>query len=261
MPVQPSAPPPLISGIGIVRGNAKKTYSSNLPIISALLLSEIIQQGLPGLGAIPVAYRLVPTGQAAKKAYLITAVATVLEYLWVAFPNPPIITSLAAATAIVSHFGQDVVVEAIDNSSTAGLGPDSGYLYVLENKTLDISAGQYSIESVYRIPNGETFINQPTRENFDYIDWFPGIPNLSWLGDWFEYDDITSSVGNNAIIDQYTQSEFETEYIPGTNNLDNENNTYTGKNNLAPIALATAGFFVAGPLGAAIGFGIGSIAK
>ena len=259
MPVQPSAPPPLISGTGIVRGNAKKTYSSNLPIISALLLSEIIQQGLPGLGAIPVAYRLVPGGQAAKKAYLISAVATVLEYLWVAFPNPPVITSGAAAIAIVQHFGQDVVVEAIDNSSTAGLGPDSGYLYVLENKTLDISAGQYSIDSVYRIPNGETFINQPTRENFDYIDWFPGIPNLSWLGDWFEYDDVTSSVGNNAIIDQYTQPEFELD--TGNNYSGSQNNTSTQKGNFAPIALATAGFFVAGPLGAAIGFGIGSLAK
>ena len=161
--VQPP-PGPLNSGPGIVRGTARKTYSNNKPIIAALLIAEVIELGTPGLGAIPVAYNLVPGGFAGKKAFLIAQLAAVLEVFWLSFPNPPVVTSLAAATYIVNRFGADKVVDSIDRASSRDFRPDNGFLYCFENDTLGISAGIYSVDAVFRASNNATYKFEPTRE-------------------------------------------------------------------------------------------------
>jgi hypothetical protein len=259
-PPLPSSPPS--SGTGLIVGTRFKTYNNNFPIIAALLLSEIVQQGLPLLGAIPAGYNLVPS-QSGKKAYLITALTGVLEVMFVAFPQPPVVTAAGAATVIVNEFGAQKVVDAIDTASTAGIGPQPGYLYVLENDTLGISAGQYSIGSVYRSSttsgNNQTFIMQPSFEWFQHVDWLPMVPNLSWVGDWFLYEATHNTWDQTAVLDP-REEYILFDPLPGTVSAgNNESSTSSNKMNIAPIALATAGFFIGGPMGAGIGFLIGSL--
>ena len=64
----PFQAPSLPAGSGLIVGTRKKKYNNNAPIIAALLLSEIIEQGLPGLGAIPAGYNIVPS-QAGKRLF------------------------------------------------------------------------------------------------------------------------------------------------------------------------------------------------
>ena len=165
----------------LISGTAYKTYTSNRPIIAALLFSEVIQSGLPALGAIPAAYDIAPA--AAKKALLITMLAAVIEVVFLALPTPPVVGSVAAATAIVKLVGEEEVIEAIRTSSTLGIGPETGYLYVFKDDTLGIPAGQYSINSISSI-SSESFLLQESGDWLQYVDWIAGIPNLSWVGKW-----------------------------------------------------------------------------
>lgn len=165
----------------LVSGTVYKTYTSNRPIIAALLFSEVIQSGLPALGAIPAAYDIAPA--AAKKALLITMLSAVIEVVFLALPTPPVVGSVAAAAAIVQFIGEEEVVEAIRTSSTLGIGPETGYFYVFKDDSLGIPAGQYSINSISSI-SSESFLLQESGEWFQYVDWISGIPNLSWVAKW-----------------------------------------------------------------------------
>ena len=165
----------------LVSGSAYKTYTSNRPIIAALLFAEVVQKGLPGLGAIPVAYDIAPA--AGKKALLITMLAAVIEVVFLALPTPPIVGSVAAAAAIVKFIGEEKVVEAIRTSSTLGIGPETGYFYVFKDSSLGIPAGQYSINSISKVSN-ESFLLQESKGWFQYVDWLAGIPNFSWVARW-----------------------------------------------------------------------------
>ena len=226
----------------LVRGSAKKTYSNNSTIIAALLFSEIVEMGLPGLGAIPAAYRI------GGKAGLISALAIQIELIFITFPTPPAVTGVVAATTIVNKFGADEVAAAIDNASTAGIGPDSGYLYILKDNDLNIPAGQYSKDAVWRSAGVNYAVNQKSQwaEN---IDWLYMVPNLSWLGEWIEY------TGGESLLDQLDREQLPPGVGGGSGGSFGGSGGSSSSEgaNLAPLIGAGLGFLIGGPPGAAIG--------
>jgi len=253
MPVQT---PTLETGDNqLIFGTARKTYPNNQTIIARLVLSEIIQGGLPMLGAIPAAYKLAPPR--AKKTTLIAGLAAIIEIIFLEFPTPPVITPLVLASAIVKKIGAQEIIDAIENVSTVGIGPRPGNLLVFQNDPLGIPAGEYSKSSIWRSANQE-YIVESTQEWLYAVDWMPGVPNLSWLGDWFEYDVIDRSVDEFSV----RKGEFDLDFLDSTTDSNDTppagTTTETKKPNFLPVLLGSVGFLVGGPIGAGAGFLIGT---
>ncbi len=254
MPVAYTSPSLGTGDNQLIFGTARKTYDNNKTIIARLVLSEVIQGGLPGLGAIPAAYNLAPAR--VEKEVLIAGLSALIEIIFLEFPTPPVITPLVLATTIVNTIGAKEVIEAIENVSTVGIGPRPGNMFAFKNDPLNIPAGEYSEGAIWRSA-GQEYILSSTREWLYTVDWLPGIPNLSWLGDWFEYDTIAHSFDQFAavageydldFVDRYPDSESPP---PGTT-------TETKKPNFLPVLLGSVGFLVGGPIGAGAGFLIGT---
>jgi hypothetical protein len=244
MPVQPTTN--IASGDNrLVSGTKKKTWNKNFPLIARFVLAEFIQNFSPATGALVGVYNTV--GEEA----FITGVTVQINIALVANGKPPL-TEKEVKDFMNSVGGIDKVVNALEQGSTLFLAPANDYLYTFKNSTLNIPAGEYSEGAIWR-SDGQTYILQPSREWIASVDWIAGVPNLSWLGDWYEFDETDSSFDLTSIVrtTDYGISGRSSTFVPPPAN---ENSTPQGKKSFFPVFAAAAGFLVGGPIGAGIGF-------
>lgn len=176
----------------LVRGSSRKTWSSNKPLIARLIFSELIQTSNPALSVLPAVYRS-PAGQAG----FIAALAIQVDILLASFGLPP--AGLVIVKLMVNELGAQNMVDAIEQGSSGFMAPKSNNLYTFKNDVLNIPSGEYAEGSVWR-SSGVTYILEQKNQWIGFADWIGFVPNLSWLGEWIEYDCNSNSILNPAAV-------------------------------------------------------------
>ena len=241
MPVQTSSP--TISGGNnqLVSGTARNTWNSNKRLIAKLIMSEIIQNMNPLYAALPAVYNTLGSERFVK------GLATTINIPLLLLGYPPL--SETTINEVVNNLGGAAkVAQAIEEVNSGFQAPNLGYLYSFKQDELNIPSGEYTIGSIWNSDN-QAYILQPSREWISSVDWIAGVPNLSWLGDWHEYDTVTSSFDEFAVKGAQIEPSYYEETPPG----------YIGggeskEQNLLPLIGGAIGFLVGGPIGLPIGF-------
>lgn len=244
MPVQPTSN--IAAGDNrLVSGDNKKTWNKNFPLIARFVLAEFIQNFSPATASLVGIYN------AFGDEAFITAAAVQINIALVASGKPPL-TEKQIKDFMNSVGGIDKVVNALEQGSTLFIAPANDYLYTFKNTTLNIPAGEYSDGAIWRA-DGQTYILQPSREWIASVDWIAGVPNLSWLGDWYEFDETDSSFDLTSIVRTSDYGISGSVSVPGAPPADSQTPAASQKS-FFPVLAAAAGFLVGGPIGAGIGF-------
>ncbi len=224
--------------VGLKSGNRQKPYKDR-GIYSRLILGEIFE-GIGGWSLTGLAALYNRGGKSEDLA--IKALKVAVKILGI--PDE-------AVEEMADEFGGfDKLFAAADDIGTLGMVPDDDTLYIFDDDELNISAGQYSTDSIYQIQN-KFYKIQPKREWIGNVDWISGIPNLSWLGEWIETD--KPAVENPLSVDHIQPGDF-IEIGSSEGSLEGSSEGSSKGFNIAPVILSGLGFVVGGPLGAGIGF-------
>ena len=229
----PQSGPSLLSGDNrLVRGTKRKSLT-NIKIICKLFFSEFFQNMSPTLAVLPQVYNF--GGDVALKA----ALAPQIDIFLLGFGLPP--GGIIIANSLVNNLGGQAIADGIASGSSGWLAPKSGYFYAFENDTLNIPAGEYSINAVWRSA-GETFVLAQKTQWLEQVDWIGFVPNLSWLGDWHTYSD-TGSSGPSPHDQIVVGSELAVPDISFTDDIDIDDDGGNGNGNgngngLAPLMIA-----------------------
>ena len=121
----------------------------------------------------------------------------------------------------------------------------------MEDSALETPAGEYKIgESVFT--SSGVYEVQPKSNLSGYVDWAFGIPNFSWIGAF----ELVEQPEQSALEMAMTEEEWHAfQMSKGHTPAGDEKSTGA---NMTPLLLAGIGFMVGGPLGAGVGFFLGS---
>ena len=233
----------------LVSGTARKTWNSNKKLIAKLIFTELISNFNPPLALAVGVYR---TLGSKKFIQALTVIINVPLYA-AGFPG----LDDDDVTNIVDDLGgPSKVADAIEQVNTGFQKPQSGYLYAFKQKELNIPSGEYTRGAIWR-SNNQLYILENSREWISNVDWIAGVPNLSWLGDWFVYDSNANSFNPMSASPSDLNPEYKDLELSTSGNGDGvgsgSGSGAGDEMDIFPLIAVGIGFLVAGPLGAGAG--------
>ena len=246
----------------LVSGTARKTWNSNKKLIAKLIFTELISNFNPPLALAVGVYR---TLGSKKFIQALTVIINVPLYA-AGFRG---LDDDDVGDIVDDLGGAAKVADAIEQVNTGFQKPQSGYLYAFKQKELNIPSGEYTRGAIWR-SNNQLYILDDSREWISNVDWIAGVPNLSWLGDWFVYDSNANSFNPMSARPSVLNPEYKDYDLPKASGNGNGNGGGGGSGSgngddkeadIFPLIAAGIGFLVAGPLGAGAGLLMANLGK